>query len=529
MDRLSTDVLVVGGGATGTGVAWDAALRGLDVVLVERGDLATGTSGRFHGLVHSGGRYAVKDPSAADECARENRILRHVAAGTIEDTGGLFVTTPYDDPAYADRFAQGCHDTGVECEEIDPARARQEEPRINPGITRAFRVPDASIDVWKLVWSLARGAQDHGARVLPYHEVVAVHRDGDEVQGARVRDARTGNELDIEAKITVTAAGAWAGQIAAMAGIEGVQIRPGRGIMIAMNHRLVNTCVNRCQMPTDGDIIVPVRTVCIIGTTDVDTDDPDDHTVIQEEVDAMLADGERLVPGFKDARALRVWTGARPLFEDTKQNGAGEAAARDGRSGSSSRDVTRAHALLDHRERDGVSGFVTITGGKLTTYRLMAQDAVDAVCRQLGDPSPCTTSTERLPGSEDGTYMRVGGRLDRREHHLRDDQLICECEMVPRARIEDAARESGTASLDDVRRQLRLGMGPCQGGFCIYRAAGILHGHDGIDTERANKALVDYVEERWKGVWPVLYGDQLRQHRLDEWIFQGILDIEHLP
>jgi len=196
---------------------------------------------------------------------------------------------------------------------------------------------------------------------------------------------------------------------------------------------------------------------------------------------------------------------------------------------SSSRDVTRAHALLDHRERDGVSGFVTITGGKLTTYRLMAQDSVDAVCRQLGDSRPCTTDTESLPGSEDGAFMHVGGRLGSREQHLRDDQLICECEMVPRARIEEAARQRGTASLDDVCRQLRLGMGPCQGGFCIYRAAGILRGHDGIGTEEANTALVEYVNERWKGVWPILYGDQLRQNRLDEWIFQGVLDIEHLP
>jgi glycerol-3-phosphate dehydrogenase len=72
-------------------------------------------------------------------------------------------------------------------------------------------------------------------------------------------------------------------------------------------------------------------------------------------------------------------------------------------------------------------------------------------------------------------------------------------------------------------------MGPCQGGFCIYRAAGILHGHDGIDTVEANRAVVDYVTERWKGEWPILYGDQLRQARLDEWIFQGVLDLGHLP
>ena len=100
---------------------------------------------------------------------------------------------------------------------------------------------------------------------------------------------------------------------------------PGRGIMIAMNHRLVNTVINRCQMPTDGDIIVPIRTVSVIGTTDEGTDDPDDHTVLQAEVDAMLEDGEKLVPGFKQARALRVWTGVRPLFEDRKENGGSNA------------------------------------------------------------------------------------------------------------------------------------------------------------------------------------------------------------
>jgi len=514
---LTTDVLVIGGGATGAGVAWDAALRGLDVVLVDRSDLATGTSGRFHGLVHSGGRYAVKDPDAAKECAHENAIIRRVAGDAIEDTGGLFVTTPFDDPSYADRFADGCRATGVSCEEIEPGVALKQEPRLNPAISRVFRVPDGSIDVWQLVWALAHGAQDRGVRILPYHEVVAIHREGDEVRGARLRNARTGEHLDVEARLTVSASGAWAGQIAQLAGIEGVHVMPGRGIMIAMSHRLLDTVVNRCQMPTDGDIIVPIHTVCVIGTTDVHTDDPDDHTVLQEEVDAMLEDGERLVPGFKRARALRVWTGVRPLFEDRKEGVA------------STRDVTRAHALLDHVERDGVTGFLTITGGKLTTYRLMAEETVDAVCRQLGEPRRCTTATERLPGSEDGHYYHVGDRLARREDALLDDQLICECELITRRRLEDAIRRQGTADLDDIRRALRLGMGPCQGGFCIYRATGILHGVDGLDATSANTALLNFLAERWKGVFPILYGDQLRQARFDEWIFQGVLDVEHLP
>jgi glycerol-3-phosphate dehydrogenase len=517
MTTLSTDVLVIGGGATGAGVAWDAALRGLDVVLVDRADLAEGTSGRFHGLVHSGGRYAVKDPKAAEECIGENRILRRIAADCIEDTGGFFVTTPWDDPAYADKFAQGCAATGVDCEEIDLAVALKQEPRLNPDVSRVFRVPDANIDVWKTVWSLARGAQERGARVLPYHAAVAIHRDGDRVTGARVRGARTGEEIDIEARVTVNAAGAWAGRVAELAGIEGVRILPGRGIMIAMNHRLVNTCVNRCQMPTDGDIIVPIRTVCVIGTTDVHTDDPDDHTVSESEVDAMLDDGEKLVPGFRRARALRMWTGVRPLFEDAKA------------SDTDTRDVTRAHAMLDHAERDGVHGFVTITGGKLTTFRLMAEDTVDAVCRHLGEQRPCTTKSEPLPGSEGHAHYRLGERLERKEQHLADAQLICECEMVTRGKLEDAIRRRATTNLDDIRRLLRLGMGPCQGGFCIYRAAGILHGLDGISAEQADAALHHFLQERWKGVWPILYGDQLRQARLDDWIFQGVLGVAHMP
>ena len=516
MVTLSTDVLVIGGGATGTGVAWDAALRGLDVILVDRSDLAQGTSGRFHGLLHSGGRYAVKDPRAAEECVAENTILRRVAADCIEDTGGLFVTTQWDDPAYADRFAEGCGKTGVECEEISPWQALRDEPRLNPQISRAFRVPDGNIEVWKMVWALSHGAQQRGARILPYHAAVAVHRDGDEVTGARVRDVRSGEETEIEARITVNAAGAWAERIADLAGIEGVRVLPGRGIMIAMNHRLVNTVVNRCTMPHDGDIIVPIRTVSVIGTTDVQTDDPDDHTVHQSEVDLMLDEGEKLVPGFRKARALRVWTGVRPLFEDAKA------------AGGDSRDVTRAHALLDHAQRDGVGRLVTIVGGKLTTFRLMAEETVDAVCRQLGHTRPCITKTEPLPGSESGRHYVLGERLARKEANLVDEQLICECEMVPRAMLEETIARTDSKDLDDIRRQLRLGMGPCQGGFCIYRAAGILHELDGLSAQDADAALLNFLQERWKGVWPVLYGDQLRQARLDDWIFQGVLDVEHL-
>src|SRR5919199_1519114 len=476
MTGLRTEVLVIGGGATGAGVAWDAALRGYDVVLVERRDLGEGTSGRFHGLLHSGGRYAVKDPDAARECIEENVVARRILPDAIEDTGGLFVTTPDDDRPYGARFLPGCAAPGVPAAEIPVARALAREPRLNPGIKRAFTVPDASNDAWKTVFALARGIAEHGGRVLTYHSVLALRRDGDEVTGARVRNELTGEELDVEAGFTINASGAWAAEIAGMAAIEGVHVAPGKGIMIAMNHRLVHTVVNRCTMPADGDILVPIRTVSVIGTTDIHTADPDDLPVTQAEVEQMLDDGERLVPGFREARALRVWAGVRPLFQDQK-----------------------------------------------------AGEAVTAMCRQLGTDRPCRTRVERLPGSESGEYYHLGARLRARERSLQEQQVICECEFIERDRLEETMRRRGTANLDDIRRSLRLGMGPCQGGFCIYRATGILHGVGRLDGREASASLHSFLQERWKGMWPILYGDQLRQARLDDWIFQGLLDVEHLP
>jgi glycerol-3-phosphate dehydrogenase len=312
----------------------------------------------------------------------------------------------------------------------------------------------------------------------------------------------------------INAAGAWAGAIADMAGCR-VQVLPGKGIMIAMNHRLVNTVVNRCDMPGDGDILVPIRTVSVIGTTDTRVADPDDWEITEAEVQQMLDAGEVLIPGFRAARALRVWGGVRPLYQETEV--------------AETRDVTRSHALLDHRARDGIERFLTITGGKFVTFRLMAEETVDAMCAQLGEDRPCGTADEPLPDSAEARYYWLGSRVAAREEALTEDELICECELIPRRRLEEAIARRDTVDLDDIRRTLRLGMGPCQGGFCIYRSTGVLHSMERVDRATANASLRSFLEERWKGVHPILYGDQLRQARLDDWIFQGLLDVERLP
>src|SRR5919198_5570346 len=134
------DVLVIGGGATGAGVLRDLAMRGLRALLIDKGDVGSGTSGRYHGLLHSGGRYIVSDPVAAKECIRENRILRRIAAPTIEDTGGYFVATPDDPDDFIDSFPAACAASGVDCEEVDAERLLAREPALNRDVRQAFRV-----------------------------------------------------------------------------------------------------------------------------------------------------------------------------------------------------------------------------------------------------------------------------------------------------------------------------------------------------------------------------------------------------
>ena len=517
MMKKSTEILVIGGGITGLGVLFDAAQRGFKALLLERDDLATGTSGRFHGLLHSGGRYAVKDPHTARECYEENTILRRVIPHAIEDTGGLFVLTPDDDPSYGDRFAAACQSAGIPVEELDIAEMLRREPLLNPGITRAFTVPDASVDSWDACHALARGAKEYGAEVLTYHRVTQLLTHQNRVIGVEAQNTLTGETLTVQADMVINAAGAWAGQIARMAGCE-VKIVPGKGVMVAMNYRMVNTLINRCHMPGDGDILVPVGTVAVIGTTSVQVSDPDDLRIEDWEVQRMMAEGEKLIPSFNQFRPLRAWAGVRPLYQETV-------------AAANTRDVTRGHQVLDHAARDGVEGFVSIVGGKWTTYRLMAQDTVDEICRKLNTHRPCRTADTLLPaetGLNARRYYHVNERLRQREHGELKGQLICECELVTRQQIEEKLAESDTLVLNDLRRDLRVGMGPCQAGFCGYRTTGIMHQMKQLKPQQSNRALSDFLQSRWKGVRPVLWGQGARQMQLDEGIYFGILGLDKL-
>lgn len=518
MRTLQTEVLVIGGGATGAGVVQDLALRGFKCALVEKRDLTHGTTGRYHGLLHSGGRYVVKDPKAATECIEENVILRRIMPHCLEDTGGFFVATPWDDPAFGDKFMAGCQATGVPCEEISVSQMLKEEPLLNPKISRCFRVPDGSADSFLATQCVGESARQHGAQILTYHEVKQLLREGNKVVGVVCHDLVHDEDVTILADLTVNASGAWAGRIAATIGVE-VRVTAGKGTMVAINHRVLNTVVNRCKMPADGDIIVPIHTVAVIGTTDVRVPDPEHFAIEPWEVQHMLDEGEKLIPGLKNMRMLRAWAGVRPLYQET--------------SVADTRDVTRAYTLLDHEKRDGVAGFITITGGKWTTYRQMAQVTVDRVCEKLNTQRPCRTAEEVLPHLPEferhSQYHSLGARLARAEGEKGYGQLICECELATKEDVEKAIVAGQARTIDDVRRDVRVGMGPCQGGFCTLRVAGMWHTLKQTPVAETNVTLRDFLQERWKGLMPVLWGSQLKQERLDELIYLSVLNADHLP
>ncbi len=521
MQHIQTEVLVIGGGATGTGILRDLAMRGFQTILVERRDLAYGTTGRYHGLLHSGGRYVVKDPQAAQECIVENRILRRIMPQCIEDTGGYFVLTPGDDPEYAGRFITGCQQAGIPFEEIPVSQMLKEEPLLNPNIERCFRVPDGSADSFIAADLNVTSALQYGARCFTYHQVnhLLVKKDGDNsrVIGAACIDLVNDREVNIYADLVINASGAWAGKIAATANIQ-VQILPGKGTMVALNQRVVHTVINRCKMPADGDILVPAHTVTVMGTTDLKVTDPDQFGVEPWEIRLMLTEGEKIIPGFNQFRILRAWAGVRPLYQETVT--------------AHNRDITRAFVLLDHSERDQVDGFITITSGKWTTYRKMAEVTVDKACQKLGVQRTCRTHLEELPPPKGHTrqgHHQLGERLSNIEQHKDYGQLTCECELATRTDVENSITVENAQTLDDIRRDTRLGMGPCQGAFCTYRAAGLLHSIRHLPVESLNAAVRDFLQERWKGTQPVLWGQQLRQARLNELIYLDVMNLDHLP
>ena len=508
-ESSSFDVIIIGGGITGVGTARDCSLRGLKVLLLEKADLTNGASGRNHGLLHSGARYAVTDMESAAECIRENRIIRQIASNCVEQTEGLFITLPQDDLQYQALFVERCREAGIDAREIDPAMARAMEPSVNPSLIGAVKVPDASVDPFRLASANALDAVNHGAQIRTYCEVLSLLKDSGVVVGVRYFDRKKKETLCAYAPVTVNAAGIWGQTIAAMAGCE-IKMLPAKGSLLVFGHRVNKMVINRCRKPSNADILVPGDVVCVIGTTSdkVGLDECDNIKVTPAEVELLLREGCSLAPELENTRILRAYAGVRPLV-----------ASDDDPTG---RSTSRGIVLLDHETRDGVPGFISITGGKLTSYRLMAEQTANLVCRKLGVNRKCLTATEPLPGSEKHSnpnrelsiaFKAAEGRhgsLIRKMDFSQKSEVLCECEHVTRAEIAYAVKTLGVRNMIDLRRRTRVGMGTCQGSFCIKKVAEALACELGC-PEMEQEFIREYVQERWKGMTPVCWGDSLRE------------------
>lgn len=385
MDR-DTAVLVIGGGATGVGVARDLAMRGVSVTLCEREGLASGTTGRSHGVLHSGARYAESDPHGARECIAENRILKEIAGECVRDSGGFFVQLEDDDPDYFDEKLAACRKQGIDNEVLSGAAAREAVPALSADTTRVVRVPDAVIYPSRLVAATAKSAGEHGAEILLDAPVMDLLLEEGRVTGARIE--RDGVAEEIHAEHVVNATGAWAEQLAEYASID-VKMRPTTGVMVAVGSPDIEPVLNRCRPPADGDIVVPHGSQAILGTTSVEVADPDDYDTEEEAIERMIAECAAMVPDLAGRDPERAYWGVRPLY------------APDEAERSESRSISRGFFLLDHAARDEVRGFTSIVGGKLTTYRRMAEAVTDHVCEQLGVPGECRTADKVLPGHDD--------------------------------------------------------------------------------------------------------------------------------
>jgi len=374
-------IIIIGGGGTGAALAHDLTLRGFKVSLFERGEFFSGTTDRHHGLLHSGARYAVHDPVAARECIEENKILRRIAPQALEQNDGLFVAVNESDLDYRGQFLDSCRSCGIPVTELTAGQARAFEPALTPDLKLAVRIPDATMDAWRLPLHFLATAKANGARFHRFAEVVGFHKSNGTVTGIRIFDHQTHREYDAAGDLFINAAGAWAGRLCALAGIK-LPLQPGPGVMVAVNGRLTNMVINRLNQAGEADIIIPQRGLSVLGTTVWLADNPDTIEYPPEHITRIMQQCSEMVPAVKEASIQSAWCAPRPLIVAEKDQDPLR--------------ISRTFDCFDHEEKDGVKGLISLIGGKATTLRAMAEKTADLICQKTGREIPCRTKTRKL-------------------------------------------------------------------------------------------------------------------------------------
>ncbi len=528
------DVLVIGGGITGTGVALDAASRGLRTALIDKGDFASGTSSKSSKLVHGGIRYLQqKEVGLVYEALAERQILRKTAPHLVRVLPFLLPVFTKDGllPRRLARLLGSMmwmYDLtgGLRIGKLHKRVSKDEALRVMPtlhadNIAASYIYYDAQADDARLTLTIAKTAADHGAVLANYATLVAIRKDdAGNVTGAQVR--ADGQDIEVRARVIVNATGVWSDDVRALdEGTHPRSIRPAKGIHITVPWSLVrNEIAAVIPVPKDRRSVFVVpwggeggpHRFTYIGTTDTDYDGPlDDPQITPDDVAYLLrAINGAITTKITEADILGTWAGLRPLV----------AAAKSERTA----DLSRRHAV-----KVSPSRVVTVTGGKLTTYRRMAADAVDAVNKSLGRNGRSRTKHVRLHGAEGWDAPDIPTELGNRYGAdaravlaiQRDDPELARplIEGLPytRAEVVYAARAEMARTVDDVlsrRTRARL-LGRDASAVAAVDVAALMGDELGwTPDERASqvaayRALVD--EERTAGGLPETALDALSQ------------------
>lgn len=521
-------VIVIGGGITGAGIARDCAMRGLSTLLIERNDFSSGTTGANMGMLHGGRRYTLTDPEVTRLSCEESGVIQSIAPHLIFRIPWLIPIHASDKkPLESYQALLDTYDSYGRAKNspphvfLTPDEVRQVEPAITADIKGAFTRDEPGVNVFRLVLANAQSARDHGAVILNHHPVTRILREGNRVVGIEAHDAFTGEVSRFTADFVVNAAGPWTPAVADMAGVP-FALRPTRGIHLIFDRRLTATAVS-CS----GVSLLPHESTTICGLTDeFFPDDPDTAGVPLDEVEYLLSRVETTIGSIRGARIIRAMSGVRPIISQ---------------EGEDERALSRGYRIYDHEEIDGVQGFITIAGGKMVIYRKMAQDLADLLCVKMGVSARCETADTPLFGgdlpapidelamawaSQSGLPVHTTLRLAARHGSNTPAVLallaenpayasrVCECEPVTEAELRYCIRHEWAMTLDDLRRRTRMGTGPCQASHCTLGAGQVLSLERGLTMADTAAAIGDFLQERWKGRNPVLTGLQARQEEM---------------
>jgi glycerol-3-phosphate dehydrogenase len=388
------DVLVVGAGATGAGVALDAASRGMSVVVVDRGDLASGTSSKSSKLIHGGLRYLESyDVGLVYEGVNERQLLQRLAPHLVRPME--FVYPIFGDTARVRLVGIGLTTYDVLAgfrnvrrhQKVSAEEAVAKAPALaGSGLLRAYVYGDCATDDARLVLANIVAARRFGATVLTYTDAVRLlHDEAGKCCGATVSDRLTGASYDIRARYVVNATGVWVDALRLQEeGEAAPMVRPSKGVHLVVDHARVPLLNASILMPSrQGDgrsmFAIPWGRQTILGTTDTAYDGPLDAVDVDaEDVDYILDACNALFASSLSADdVVGAWAGCRPLLRGSDDEGMS--------------DLSRRHSLTE-----GAGGLLTITGGKLTTYRRMAKDVVDRIVARDGRRAPCRTDELNL-------------------------------------------------------------------------------------------------------------------------------------